>query len=395
MNYLTTELENIESSLERQHRFNLDMYQVVTRILGIYENMQQSMHTLYRRQTIVHNEISILSAIQRQQTQRTPYTSTTNASQSTSSAMSTPLSSSSSSNRRWEFTRSPLSRPSTPLFTSINNQRTTPSTHRPVDQSRNVSTLSPLSELGVPQNNFMSPRNPSRSARSHTSQQRPSSSTSTSTSATSIASATGMERLTQDITSMINSFTHTALGINTSTHPDASFSTSIHVIPLNLDSTTSQTIRNEDWINNLNLSPVIVRPTEEEIARALTNIRYSSAIEQRIDPIDQIQFTNNEELVRLNHCGHVFRSVNIRTWFHNSVYCPLCRIDVRDPVPISETQQRNTEQLNENDEEDNNDIADETDNENGRASENDDTSDVDMEFENALHYYSDDSVERI
>jgi len=375
MNYLVSELESVELSLERQHRYNLDMHQMVTRILGIYENMQQTLNSLHRRQTTVYNEMSILSAIQRQQSQRTQNSST---SSSTSSSRS---------NRRWESTSSPLSRPNTPLFTSMNSQNT--------PHNRTTPNLLPLR---LHRSNFMSQRYPFRSTRLHNSRPqstlftRPTSTpTSTPTYSTNanVNSGTRMERLNSELASMVNSIARTAFGVN-STYPDASFSTttSLHFIPLNLDNVNNQTIRNDEWINNLNLSPVIVRPSEEEIDRAITNIRYSSSIEQTIDPIDQIQFTNNEELVRLNQCGHVFRSANIRTWFHNSVHCPLCRIDIR------ETQRATREEfsdINENETDNEIDNENETDNE----TDNEDTSVADMDVENILHYYSDDSVGRV
>jgi len=77
--------------------------------------------------------------------------------------------------------------------------------------------------------------------------------------------------------------------------------------------------------------PVPVVPTEIQIDDATEIIEYNSnTIQQTTDPIDQIDFSDNELIIRIKQCGHCFRSVNIRSWFRNSVRCPLCRIDIRD-----------------------------------------------------------------
>lgn len=73
-------------------------------------------------------------------------------------------------------------------------------------------------------------------------------------------------------------------------------------------------------------------PNREQINIALEHIQYNSDITQDCDPIDLLQFTTNEDIVRIRHCGHCFREINLNTWFRSSVFCPLCRVDIRDPI---------------------------------------------------------------
>ena len=47
-------------------------------------------------------------------------------------------------------------------------------------------------------------------------------------------------------------------------------------------------------------------------------------------PIDLTPFHEGDEIMEITHCGHRFRSSNLRRWFQTNPRCPLCRIDVRD-----------------------------------------------------------------
>ena len=82
----------------------------------------------------------------------------------------------------------------------------------------------------------------------------------------------------------------------------------------------------------MDLENVIVTPTRTQINTALEHIQYNSTITQDCDPIDLLPFTTNEDIVRIRHCGHCFREANLNTWFNTSVYCPLCRVDIRDSI---------------------------------------------------------------
>jgi len=45
--------------------------------------------------------------------------------------------------------------------------------------------------------------------------------------------------------------------------------------------------------------------------------------------ICQDGYTPNGEAYQLRNCGHIFHRACARTWYSRSVYCPLCRNDIR------------------------------------------------------------------
>jgi hypothetical protein len=40
-------------------------------------------------------------------------------------------------------------------------------------------------------------------------------------------------------------------------------------------------------------------------------------------------FTEESEILKINHCGHVFSKPAITRWLRNHVTCPVCRHDIR------------------------------------------------------------------
>jgi hypothetical protein len=84
---------------------------------------------------------------------------------------------------------------------------------------------------------------------------------------------------------------------------------------------------------------VIVHPTNEEINNASTAYR-AVVHHDDICTICQDSIELNQEVRKLNHCGHYFHSECIDTWFTTNVLCPTCRHDIRDinqppPVPVN------------------------------------------------------------
>ena len=80
--------------------------------------------------------------------------------------------------------------------------------------------------------------------------------------------------------------------------------------------------------------PVVVRPTAAQIERA-------TAITS-VPPTDTncsiCQDSLMESGTRISHCGHVFHNTCIAEWFTRSVFCPMCRHDIRavdHPAPTS------------------------------------------------------------
>ena len=47
-------------------------------------------------------------------------------------------------------------------------------------------------------------------------------------------------------------------------------------------------------------------------------------------PIRNENFNQNDIVIRINHCGHIFFPNEFYGWFRNHVRCPMCRHDIRD-----------------------------------------------------------------
>ena len=84
-------------------------------------------------------------------------------------------------------------------------------------------------------------------------------------------------------------------------------------------------------------SNVTVRPTEQQISNATELVRYGSTTNRRQTscPIGLTPFNNNDEVIRILHCGHIFVPTNLRRWFQSNVRCPLCRYDIREYNPLT------------------------------------------------------------
>ena len=49
---------------------------------------------------------------------------------------------------------------------------------------------------------------------------------------------------------------------------------------------------------------------------------------QDICPIDRIPFEENESVMRIRFCGHIFRENNLRENFRSRATCPVCRHNI-------------------------------------------------------------------
>ena len=79
-------------------------------------------------------------------------------------------------------------------------------------------------------------------------------------------------------------------------------------------------------------SPVRIRPSRRQIAAATELILYCDLSDNyhTICPIDQQDFEPRDYVLRIRHCGHIFREMNLRRYFRNSPRCPICRFDIRN-----------------------------------------------------------------
>lgn len=88
-------------------------------------------------------------------------------------------------------------------------------------------------------------------------------------------------------------------------------------------------------LNNFsNLSPVRIRPSNTQIRRGTEILVWSDISDnyQTHCPIDMQDFTGNDSILRIRHCGHIFREMNLRRHFRNNTRCPICRFDIRDYI---------------------------------------------------------------
>ena len=70
----------------------------------------------------------------------------------------------------------------------------------------------------------------------------------------------------------------------------------------------------------------------EQFARSTEQIIYSttdiSGNERERCPISFDEFQQGEHLIKILHCGHVFKTVPLNNWFLRSSTCPVCRYDL-------------------------------------------------------------------
>lgn len=84
------------------------------------------------------------------------------------------------------------------------------------------------------------------------------------------------------------------------------------------------------------LTPVVVRPTAEQIA-ANTTVGNLVSDTEHTCAICQDTLTSEQEGRKLNACGHWFHKNCIDTWLGTNVHCPVCRHDIREPMTNSGT----------------------------------------------------------
>lgn len=71
------------------------------------------------------------------------------------------------------------------------------------------------------------------------------------------------------------------------------------------------------------------RPTELQINNATTTSIYRDiSTNFTTCPISRTQFTENDRIMQIQHCGHVFTENSLREWFRTSSECPMCRHNI-------------------------------------------------------------------
>ena len=78
--------------------------------------------------------------------------------------------------------------------------------------------------------------------------------------------------------------------------------------------------------------PIEIYPTQTQIESATRRVRYCD-IARPINtscPISMDDFSDNDMVTVIRHCGHTFHTDNIMNWFRTNCRCPVCRYDIRE-----------------------------------------------------------------
>lgn len=82
-------------------------------------------------------------------------------------------------------------------------------------------------------------------------------------------------------------------------------------------------------LNQTNLQPVI--PSRLQIDTAVLSTKWREIKEttnQPLCPITQQSFEDDDDVLKINHCGHVFKKNSLLQWFQRSSLCPVCRFNI-------------------------------------------------------------------
>ena len=77
--------------------------------------------------------------------------------------------------------------------------------------------------------------------------------------------------------------------------------------------------------------PILIFPTASQIEAATRRVLYRDIVSpiNNSCPISMDNFNDNETVTIIRHCGHIFNSDELTTWFQSNCRCPVCRYDIR------------------------------------------------------------------
>jgi hypothetical protein len=78
--------------------------------------------------------------------------------------------------------------------------------------------------------------------------------------------------------------------------------------------------------------PILIYPTPSQIESATRRVLYRDIVApiNSSCPISMDTFNDNDTVTIIRHCGHIFNSDEITTWFQSNCRCPVCRYDIRN-----------------------------------------------------------------
>ena len=84
-------------------------------------------------------------------------------------------------------------------------------------------------------------------------------------------------------------------------------------------------------------------PSVQEINYATREVSFSTLDNpmNNLCPISREPFGDDEIVMQIRPCGHIFSRDNLRVWFMSSVHCPMCRYDIRNYRTRTSQRRRN------------------------------------------------------
>jgi hypothetical protein len=83
------------------------------------------------------------------------------------------------------------------------------------------------------------------------------------------------------------------------------------------------------------LEPVNIYPTQAQIDNAVRTVHYRDIVSPLNTqcPIGLEDFDDNDIVMVIRQCGHIFNRNNLMNWFRSNCKCPVCRYDIRNYNP--------------------------------------------------------------
>jgi hypothetical protein len=87
-------------------------------------------------------------------------------------------------------------------------------------------------------------------------------------------------------------------------------------------------------MNNDFLDPVSVFPSRQQIENACRRTRYGDIVRpvNTSCPISLDTFTDDDNVIMIRYCGHIFKLNEFNSWFGSHSRCPVCRYDIRENI---------------------------------------------------------------
>jgi hypothetical protein len=78
-------------------------------------------------------------------------------------------------------------------------------------------------------------------------------------------------------------------------------------------------------------------PTQQQINAATRQILYGDIVRpiNTTCPISMEDFREDDNVLMIRHCGHIFRQEDLTRWFQTNFFCPVCRYDIREDSVVT------------------------------------------------------------